>query len=147
GQGARRRSLRGQGAPFPGRCDGPRGAARRCPEGARGTMIARRALLLALGAAGAMPIAASFAEIVQDARSGPDPRLRAILVEAVQDAASFVDRFDAEVWLTDMSGRLIRQVPDAAERFRILKAVHREATRRHLDPQLVLAVIDVESAF
>jgi len=110
-------------------------------------MIARRALLLTLGAAGAMPIAAAFAESVQDARSGPDPRLRAILEEAVQDADSFVDRFDAEVWLTDMSGRLVRQVPDAAERFRILKAVHREATRRQLDPQLVLAVIDVESAF
>ncbi|MBN1237696.1 MAG: lytic transglycosylase domain-containing protein [Gammaproteobacteria bacterium] len=46
-----------------------------------------------------------------------------------------------------MSRRLARQVPNAAERLHILKAVHREATRRGLDPQLVLAVIDVESAF
>ena len=82
-----------------------------------------------------------------DARSGPDPELRTILVAAIADADSFGDRFDAEVWLTDMSQRLHRQVPDAAERVAILQAVHRQATLVGVAPELVLAVIDVESDF
>ena len=82
-----------------------------------------------------------------DARSGPHPELRGILVAAIADADSFNDRFDAEVWLTDMSRRLSRQVPDAEERLHILKAVHRYAMLANVDPELVLAVIDVESNF
>ena len=82
-----------------------------------------------------------------DARSGPDPELRKILLAAISDADSFQDRFDAEVWLTDMSGRLARQVPDPVERLEILKAVHRHATHARVAPELVLAVIDVESNF
>jgi soluble lytic murein transglycosylase-like protein len=82
-----------------------------------------------------------------DARSGPDPELRNILVAAIIEADSFGDRFDAEVWLTDMSRRLARQVPDAEERLHILKTVHRHATRVGVEPELVLAVIDVESNF
>jgi soluble lytic murein transglycosylase-like protein len=82
-----------------------------------------------------------------DARSAPDPELRKILVAAIADADSFDDRFDAEVWLTDMSRRLTRQVPDAAERMTILKAVHRHATQTKVEPELVLAVIDSESTF
>ncbi|HEX5421230.1 MAG TPA: lytic transglycosylase domain-containing protein [Gammaproteobacteria bacterium] len=76
-----------------------------------------------------------------------DPELRALLQQAVATQNSFKDRFDAEVWLTDMSHRLAVQVPDPAERIEILKAVHREATRDHISPELVLAVIDVESNF
>lgn len=82
-----------------------------------------------------------------DARSGPDPELRTLLIATIADADSFQDRFDAEVWLTDMSRRLSRQVPDANERLAILKAVHRHATRTDVPPELVLAVIDVESNF
>jgi soluble lytic murein transglycosylase-like protein len=76
-----------------------------------------------------------------------DPELRAQLMQAVADADSFDDRFDAEVWLTDMSQRLSDQVPDINERLEILTAVHREATRADISPELVLAVIDVESDF
>jgi soluble lytic murein transglycosylase-like protein len=83
----------------------------------------------------------------RDAREGPDPELRVILLGAIKDADSFVDRYDAEVWLTDMSRRLARQVPDANERLQILKTVHRHATHAKVEPELVLAVIDVESNF
>jgi len=83
----------------------------------------------------------------RDAREGPDPDLRVILLDAIQNADSFQDRFDAEVWLTDMSHRLENQVPDPNERLEILRDVHRNAIRAHLEPELVLAVIDVESKF
>ncbi len=44
------------------------------------------------------------------AQDGPDPELRKALLAAASDTSSFSDRFDAEVWLTDMSRRLERQV-------------------------------------
>ena len=83
----------------------------------------------------------------RDAREGPDPDLRVILLDAIKNADSFQDRFDAEVWLTDMSHRLEAQVPDPNERLDILRNVHRNAVRAHLEPEFVLAVIDVESNF
>ena len=76
-----------------------------------------------------------------------DPVLRQLLIDAVSDADSFQDRFDAEVWLVDMSRRLHRQVTDVEERLEILRIAHAEAIRAHLDPEVVLAVIDVESNF
>jgi soluble lytic murein transglycosylase-like protein len=77
----------------------------------------------------------------------PDPELREVLKLAASDSPSFTDRFDAEVWLTDMSRRLARQVKDPAERIRLLTLVHMEAKRVDLPPELVLAVIEVESNF
>ena len=77
----------------------------------------------------------------------PDPELREALRVAANDAPSFVDRFDAEVWLTDMSSRLARQMPDPEERIELLRLVHLEANRVELPPELILAVIDVESNF
>ncbi len=76
-----------------------------------------------------------------------DAELRRALLVAVQDPGSFTDRFEAEVWLFDMSQRLSRRMPDVHERLRFLKLVHYEANRVDLPPELVLAVIEVESAF
>ncbi len=81
------------------------------------------------------------------AQQQPDPELRAALKAAANSTESFEDRFDAEVWLTDMSRRLARQVKDPDERIEILTLVHVEATRAELPPELVLAVIEVESNF
>jgi soluble lytic murein transglycosylase-like protein len=77
----------------------------------------------------------------------PDGAMRAILIKAIESSDSFKDRFDAEVWLTDMSTRLESRVKDPRERLTILKTVHYEAQRARLDPELVLAVIDVESRY
>jgi soluble lytic murein transglycosylase-like protein len=76
-----------------------------------------------------------------------DPELREVLREAASAADSFEDRYDAEVWLTDMSSRLSRQVQDPEERMEILTLVHYEASRVELPPELILAVIEVESNF
>ena len=77
----------------------------------------------------------------------PDPELREILRKAANEVDTFPDRFDAEVWLTDMSRRLARQVRDPEERIEILTLVHYEASRVELPPELILAVIEVESNF
>jgi soluble lytic murein transglycosylase-like protein len=81
------------------------------------------------------------------AQDGPDPELREVLRSAASATTSFEDRFHAEVWLTDMSGRLERQVKDPEERIKILKLVHLEASRAELPPELILAVIETESNF
>ena len=77
----------------------------------------------------------------------PDTQLRALLVDAISEADSFEDRFDAEVWLTDMSSRLQKTMPDPLDRLELLKNVHYEASRANLQPELILAVIHVESRF
>jgi soluble lytic murein transglycosylase-like protein len=92
-------------------------------------------------------IAIAALSLVAVADEMPDPELREALRQAANDTQSFTDRFDAEVWLTDMSGRLARQVEDPSERIEILKLVHLEASRADLPPELVLAVIEVESNF
>ena len=83
----------------------------------------------------------------QDAEPAVDPELKALLKQAANDTSSFVDQFDAEVWLTDMSHRLEKRLPDHSYRINLLKEVHAEATRANLDPELVLSVIQVESNF
>lgn len=67
--------------------------------------------------------------------------------DAALGATNFPDRFEGEVWLTDMARRLESQVPNLNERLEILRAVHFEATRVELPPELILAVIEVESGF
>ncbi len=81
------------------------------------------------------------------ARIEVDPDLRRKLINAIEETDSFDDRFEAEVWLLDMSTRLKRRMPDADKRLSLLKLVHREATRVDLPPELILAVIEVESNF
>jgi soluble lytic murein transglycosylase-like protein len=77
----------------------------------------------------------------------PEPELRDLLMRSVDAADSFEHPYDAEVWLLDMSSRLRRIVPDDAERLELLRMVHAEARRARLSPELVLAVIEVESRF
>ena len=76
-----------------------------------------------------------------------DPELRQLLTAAINSAESFDDRFHAEVWLLDMSNRLKPFIKDEKTRLAMLKNIHLEATRASLQPELVLALIEVESYF
>lgn len=76
-----------------------------------------------------------------------DPALKQALQLAINSPNNFEDKFDAQVWLQDMSNRLKRFVDDPVERIALLKTIHFEARRVDLEPELVLAVIEVESHF
>lgn len=76
-----------------------------------------------------------------------DPELLRILRDTVSQADSFDDRYDAEVWLLIKSNSLARFLPDKSRRFEFLRKVHRAATRAGLEPEIVLALIEVESHF
>ena len=77
--------------------------------------------------------------------------VRAALQKAVADHATpflaFATSDEARAWLDAMSNRLARTLPDRALREDFLITVHYEAKRAGLDPQLVLGLIQVESAF
>jgi len=75
------------------------------------------------------------------------PELRKLLQEAIASDSGFEDRFAAEVWLLDMSNRLKKFVQSPKTRITMLKQVHYESTRINVPPELVLALIEVESAF
>ncbi len=77
--------------------------------------------------------------------------VQAALSRTISDHApaksSFLDSMDAIDWLTEMSRRLEKRIPDRESRLEFLRAIHYEATRAGLDPQLVLGLIQVESGF
>ncbi len=77
--------------------------------------------------------------------------VRAALHEAVSDAAApelpTLNAGERALWLTEMSRRLEKRIPDRNYRNELLTSVHYEATRAGLDPQLVLGLIQVESNF
>ncbi len=77
----------------------------------------------------------------------PDAALRQLLKQSIAESDSFKDRFDAEVWLLDMSTRLAFKIKDTKKRLHLLRHVHYEAKRAKLSPQIVLALIQVESNF
>jgi soluble lytic murein transglycosylase-like protein len=76
-----------------------------------------------------------------------DPALLQALAAQLDDSASFTDSAEAQVWLLDMSIRLQRYVVDPQHRLTLLRTVHAAARANALPPELVLAVIEVESAF
>ncbi len=88
-----------------------------------------------------------FSHPVYPANEQLDPELKELLQQAINSSSGFQDKFDAEVWLHDMNNRLSRFIDDPRERISLLKAVHYEAKRANLEPELVLAVIQVESNF
>ena len=75
----------------------------------------------------------------------------AALHEAIADRAAPEPQFpsiqEKVDWLTEMSRRLQRRLPDREARLEFLKTVYYEAKRAGLDPQLVLGLIQVESGF
>ena len=101
------------------------------------------------------PAAAALAGILLTAGAGgqgtlPDAdraALRRHLEQTITNSNSFPDRFSAEVWLVDMSARLSAFVADPARRLELLRQVHQAANRADVPPELVLAVIEVESRF
>ncbi len=80
-------------------------------------------------------------------RGDVDPQLRQKLALALAEEHEQLDRFDAEVWLRVSDQRLTRYIKNQPERLTLLQLVYREAAVQGLDPDLVLAVMQIESAF
>jgi soluble lytic murein transglycosylase-like protein len=78
------------------------------------------------------------------------PSVVTVMSKAISDQPvplRYSDRPEIRAWLDEMSRRLAAKMPDVRGREDFLATVHYEATRAGLDPQLVLGVIQYESAF
>lgn len=74
--------------------------------------------------------------------------LRKTLDEEPQEPRPIFDSAEHRIhWLSEMSRRLAKRIPNPDKRYRLIKLIRYEAQRAGLDPQLVFAVIEVESAF
>jgi soluble lytic murein transglycosylase-like protein len=76
-----------------------------------------------------------------------DAELRSVVAAALEPTRCFDDKYERAVWFATMEPRLARHVRDSREREQILHHVHCEAKRVDIPPELVLAVMDVESRF
>jgi soluble lytic murein transglycosylase-like protein len=92
----------------------------------------------------------------RDAAGGQEDALsesaKAALSSSIGDRAAPFLNFKSGIenghkWLFEMSKRLEQRIPDRAQRTEFLTTVHYEAISAGLDPQLVLALIDVKSSF
>lgn len=77
--------------------------------------------------------------------------VKSMMQKSISDVAApklvFDSQEQGDLWISDMSTRLKKRIPDDKYREDFLKSVHYEATRAGLDPQLVLGLIQVESGF
>jgi len=104
------------------------------------------ALLLALGLTvpgTVLPGAQIYEPLAAEVRAG----LQASIADKPAPQHGFKDSSAAVDWLTEMSRRLEPKMANFDSRVDFLRTVHFEAIRANLDPQLVLAVIQVESNF
>jgi len=77
--------------------------------------------------------------------------VKAMMQRSISDQAAprlvFVTPEEGKAWLSEMSLRLQKRIPDTVYREDLLRTVHYEASRAGLDPQMVLGLIQVESGF
>lgn len=76
-----------------------------------------------------------------------DEELAQFLKTAIDASDSFEDSFDAEVWLVSKQDKLARYIKNPQQRLDMLRRVHKTATSFDLQPEIVLALIEVESHF
>ena len=74
-------------------------------------------------------------------------RLSAMVSDRAPAQLHFGSPADGQRWISEMEKRLAPRMPDRQSRLELLRAVHYEALRARLDPQLVLGLIEVESGF
>ncbi len=73
--------------------------------------------------------------------------LHAAIADQSAPNAKFPSMQEKLDWMTEMSSRLEKRIPDRGARLDFLNTVYYEAQRAGLDPQLVMGLIHVESGF
>ena len=105
-----------------------------------------------IGLGGALWLAApgaalAGAQVYEPLSASVQAALHKSISDHVAPFLAFNSEVEARRWLAAMSRRLAARIPDRTQREELLVTVHYEAKRAGLDPQLVLALIQVESNF
>ena len=103
--------------------------------------------LIAIAALMAPGVALAGAQAEEPLSASVQASLQKAVSDRAVTALALTSDTDARRWLGTMSPRLERQMANEALRLDFLRTVHYEATRAGLEPELVLGLIQVESAF
>ena len=106
-----------------------------------------RRLVAALAAALLPGLAVAGAQQYEPLAASVQAALHAAIADRAAPEPQFPTLREKLDWLTEMSARLSRRMPDREARLDFLKTVYYEAKRAGLDPQMVLGLIQVESGF
>jgi soluble lytic murein transglycosylase-like protein len=104
-------------------------------------------VLLACAMTAGAPAAFAGAQIYEPLSASVQAALSKAIADQAVPYLAFETEAEARAWLGVMSARLAKRIPDRVAREELLVTVHYEAKRAGLDPQLVLGLIQVESAF
>lgn len=107
----------------------------------------RRRLLCTAGALLLSPLAQAGAQREETLADDVASVMRSSVGSINPPRLVFDNPKEGERWLSAMSARLARFVPDEEERRRLLVNIQYESSRAGLDTQIVLGLIEVESAF
>lgn len=103
--------------------------------------------LIPLLLAGTLSTAFAGAQREEELSANVASTLRRSVADINAPRLVFSDPREGQLWIAEMSRRLEKRIPDKWMRERLLTAVHYEASRAGLDPQLVLGLIQIESGF
>ena len=103
--------------------------------------------LVALAAACLPLVSSAGNQLYEPLADSVRQRLSLMVADRAPPTLHFRSTHDAHRWIDEMDRRLERRIPDRQSRLELLRAVHYEALRARLDPQLVLGLIEVESGF
>jgi soluble lytic murein transglycosylase-like protein len=103
--------------------------------------------LVALAAACLPLVSSAGNQLYEPLADSVHQRLSLMVSDRAPPTLHFRSTHDAHRWIDEMDRRLERRIPERQSRLELLRAVHYEALRARLDPQLVLGLIEVESGF
>ncbi|MBM3395963.1 MAG: lytic transglycosylase domain-containing protein [Betaproteobacteria bacterium] len=107
----------------------------------------RAAVMLAFGGLLVSSSAHAGNQIYEPMAASVQSQLQGAVADQAHPRLVFDSEEQADHWMTEMSKRLRRHLPDEHYRREFLTSVQYEAKRAGLDPQLVLGIIDIESKF
>ncbi|MDG5826883.1 lytic transglycosylase domain-containing protein (plasmid) [Xylella fastidiosa subsp. pauca] len=112
-------------------------------------MTRRTLAALLVGVAIALPcrLTLAGAQVEEQLSTSVRAGLSASLSDKAAPESIFPSVVAKTAWLTNKAALLAKRMPDVQYRIAFLKTVYYEATRAGLDPELVLGVIQTESAF
>jgi soluble lytic murein transglycosylase-like protein len=93
------------------------------------------------------PLAWAGAQQYEPLAASVQAVLHSVVADRAAPEAKFPSVQEKIEWLTEMSRRLEKRMPERQARIEFLKTVYYEAQRAGLDPQLVLGLIQIESGF
>lgn len=97
--------------------------------------------------AGWVSAAWSGAQIYEPLSASVKTRMSKAVSDVAPERITYGNPVQVREWLREMDRRLTKRLPDPEVRQDFLHALHYEATRAGLDPEMVLGLIEVESNF